>query len=75
MLTVSWNRGKGRIVYRLVMKRGVKVHRSVKTRMLARGLDEERYLPEVRFPIGDKVRRLTREEWLAKKPKHFEWVD
>ena len=75
MLTVSWNRGKGRIVYHLVMERGVKVHRSVKTRMLARGLDGELYLPEVRFTIGDEVRCLTREEWLAETPEHFEWID
>ena len=59
------------------MKPGVKpkVHRSVKTRILAGGQGGELYRPKARFVIGDEVRRLTREEWLAKKPKHFEWVD
>jgi len=77
MLTVSRNRGEGRIVDRLVMERCVKVHRSVRARMLAKSLDGEdkMYSPKIRFPIDGKVRCLTREEWLANKPKHFEWVD
>jgi len=77
VLIVSWNRGKGRIVYRLVKERGVKVHRSVRTRMMARSLDGKNglYSPKIRFPIDGEVRCLTREEWLAKKPEHFEWVN
>jgi len=72
-----WNRGKGRKVYRQVMRRGVKVHRSVRTRMMADGVGGEKkpYLPKIRCFIGGKVRRLTREEWLAEEPEHFEWVD
>ena len=74
MLTVSWNRGKSRIV---VMKHGVKpkVHRSVKTRMLAKGPGGELYRPKARFIIYGTARGLTREEWLAEEPEHFEWVD
>ena len=82
MLTVSWNRSKGRIVVmKPEVKFGVKlevkpkVHRSVKTRILARGPDGELYQPKARFIIGDKVRRLERGEWLAEEPEHFEWVD
>jgi uncharacterized protein (DUF2235 family) len=72
-----WNRGKGRQVYHLVMERGMKVHRSVKARMLALGPNGETkpYLPKIRCMIGGKPRRLTREEWLADHPEHFEWVD
>ena len=77
MLTVSWNRGKGREVYEGVMKRGIKVHRSVKARMLAFPMDRsnELYVPKIRFTIGGEVRRLSREEWLADKPEYFDWVD
>ena len=74
---VSWNRGKGRKVYSRVMRRGVKVHRSVRTRMLARGKGGENrpYLPKIRYMIDGKPRKLTRDEWLAEDPLHFEWVD
>jgi hypothetical protein len=77
VLVVSWNRGKGRIVYLRVMDRGMKVHRSVKTRMLACATKEKnkQYLPKIRCMIGGQARRLTREEWLADEPDHFEWVD
>jgi hypothetical protein len=79
LLVVSWNTGKGRIVYPLVMERPMKVHRSVRTRISAQGWDGEkgRYLPAVRCTIkGEKEPRcLKREEWLADKPEHFEWVD
>ena len=74
---VSWNRGQGRKVYHLVMRRGMKVHRSVKTRMLARGKDggNRPYLPKVRCVIDGVARPLTRDEWLADDPVHFEWTD
>jgi hypothetical protein len=77
MFAVSWNRGKGRVVYRQVMRRGMNVHRSVKIRMLGRGLDRANnlYVPEIRFPVDGEVRRLTREEWLAQEPECFEWAD
>ena len=74
-LIISWNRGKGREVYKEVMKRGVKVHGSVRARMMASPMDEsnEPYLPKIRFPIHGELRCLTREEWLE--GKYFEWVD
>ena len=77
MLIDSWNRGKGRQVYHLVIQRGMKVHRSVKTRMLAQGANGEKkpYLPKIRLMVNGELRRLTREEWLADKSDHFEWVD
>ena len=63
-------------MYDLVIRRGIKVHRSVKTRMLAPGLvGEGNYLPKIRFLIDGKARQLTRDEWLADKPQHFKWVD
>ena len=73
----SWNRGKGRKVYHRVMERGVKVHRSVRTRILARATvgENKPYLPKIRCVINGKPRCLTREEWLAKEPEHFKWVD
>ena len=77
MLIVSWNRGKGRTVYSMVMHRGMKVHRSVRTRMKAHAVegDKRPYMPKIRCVIDGKVRSLTREEWLADAPEHFEWVD
>lgn len=59
------------------MQRGMKVHRSVKIRMLAQAMEGERkpYSPKIRCIINGKARRLTREEWLAEQPAHFEWVD
>jgi len=72
-----WNRGKGRIVYSRVMDRGMKVHRSVKTRILAQNVkgSKEPYLPLIRCTIGDEVRPLKKGEWTADKPEHFKWVD
>jgi len=72
-----WNRGRGRQVYGLVMRRGMKVHRSVKTRMLAqtRQGNGKPYVPKIRCMVNGTPRRLTREEWLAETPRYFEWVD
>ena len=60
-----------------MMKHGMKpkVHRSVKTRVSARGPHGELYLPKARFIIDGKAQHLMRGEWLAEKPEHFEWVD
>ena len=66
------NLGKGRTA-----ESGVKVHRSVKTRILA-GVVEGNgvpYLPQIRITINGKAERLERKGWLEKEPKHFEWVD
>ena len=64
-------------MYRRVMDRGMKVHRSVRTRIEASGKDgREEYLPRIRCWIDTKtIRPLTREEWLAEPPAYFEWVD
>ena len=53
------------------------VHRSVQTRMLAHpaGEGQKQYLLKVRFPSDGELRHLKRDEWLAKNPKFFEWVD
>ena len=55
----------------------MKVHRSVKTRILAHGRegDGKRYWPKIRCVIEGKVRRLTEAEWSAPEPEHFKWVD
>jgi hypothetical protein len=72
-----WNRGAGRKVFRPVMRRGMKVHRSVKTRIEV--LDKHgkpgKYIPKIRPVIGDQPRTLTVEEWLADNPEIFEWAD
>jgi hypothetical protein len=70
----SQNNGLGRIVdHRL------KVHRSVRARILARSADgkDKGYVPVVRCTIKGEAepRRLKKGEWLANPPKHFEWVD
>ena len=74
-LIVSRNRKKGRILYKEVIDRGIRVHRSVKTRMEAKPMPGKKkpYRPKVRFTINGEVRRLERSEWLA--GEHFEWVD
>ena len=75
-VSTSWNRGKGRIVYRRVMDRGMKVHRSVRTRIEASGKEgRKEYLPLIRCSINGTIRPLMREEWLAGDTEHFEWVD
>ena len=59
------------------MERGLKVHRSVKARILAHHADgkEGGYLPKIRCKIEgeEEPRLLTRDEWLA--GKYFTWVD
>ena len=62
------------------MGRGIRIHRSVKTRMLAEPMEgtTKKYRPKVRFMIDGKVRRLEREEWLPEDdadPVYFDWVD
>jgi hypothetical protein len=74
-LVVSWNRGQGRIVdHRL------KVHRSVRTRVLARVVDGEGrvYVPAVRYKIKhgpEEPQCLNRDEWSNVEPTHFQWVN
>ena len=55
----------------------MKVHRSVKTRMLAEPMegDDKKYRPKVRCLIGGEIRRPERKEWLKDDPTFFTWVD
>ena len=74
MPIASWKFRKGRKVYRQVMPRGMKVHRSVRTRMLAHGMEGgKQYRPKIRCEIDGEIRRPTRKEWLAEDPKFFKW--
>lgn len=52
----------------------VKVHRSVRTRIRAKGPKGTPYLPKARFWIGDEARSLWEYEWLAKESDLIEWV-
>lgn len=79
----SWNRGRGRKIPRHEMREGLKIHRSVKTRLEAThrlGVD---YVPQIRPEIkkyvdGKKVKeaeQLTHEDWNVDDPKYWEWAD
>lgn len=65
------------------MRAGVKIHRSVKTRLEATHRLGQAYIPQVRPEIRDYVsgkkvkqaRQLTHEEWNVDNPKYWEWVD
>ncbi|KAI0081423.1 hypothetical protein K474DRAFT_1656566 [Panus rudis PR-1116 ss-1] len=80
-----WNRGKGRKIPRREMDEGLKIHRSVKTRLEASHRMGEPYVPQVRPAMrifdsyGRKVkaepRQLTHTEWNVDDPKQWEWVD
>ena len=64
-------------MYRRVMERRMKVHRSVRTRIEAfpEGSKDE-YKPLIRCWIDENtIRTLERKEWLAEPPVYFEWVD
>ncbi|TCD62857.1 hypothetical protein EIP91_006338 [Steccherinum ochraceum] len=79
----QWNRGRGRKIPRHEMHEGLKIHRSVKTRLEASHRLEEEYVPQIRpelkkFVNGKKVKeakRLTHEDWNVEDPKYWEWVD
>ena len=76
MSAVSWNCGRGRKVYQQVMPHGMKVHRSVETRLLAGNAGEKPYRPKIRCEMRDgKIRRPTRDEWLVEPTFDFTWVD
>ncbi|KAL4252467.1 hypothetical protein ABKN59_002783 [Abortiporus biennis] len=81
-----WNRGRGRKIPKSEMKEGLKIHRSVKTRLEASEMLRTRYVPQVRPWMkrfdehGNKLkirdpRPLTFEEWNVDQPEHWEWVD
>ena len=69
VLTVSWNRGKGRIAYHKV-----NIHQSVKTRIEHLENTKEPYWPRIQFLINKKVRQLTRDEWFAGTSNYIDWV-
>ena len=73
-LRITWsNLGKGRVVYD-----NFKVHRSVRTRILAGHTEEVYdYLPHIRVKTeaDEQPQCLTKEEWPKEEPDHFEWVD
>jgi hypothetical protein len=75
MLMVSSELTKGRVIDKGVIERHVKVHRSVKIRILAKPDEGEPYLPAMHFRVGNAVRKLKPEEWLAENPTYFQWVE
>ena len=64
-------------MYDSVIRDGMKVHRSVQTRILAERIEGERvpYLPKLRLVVDGELRRLKREEWLAERSHYVKWVD
>ena len=75
MLMVSSELTEGRVMDKGVIERYVKVHRSVKIRILAKPDEGDPYLPAMHFLIGKDVRKLKPEEWLAENPTYFRWVE
>jgi len=80
-----WNRGRGRKIYKNEMKEGMKVHRSVKTRLEAGPAFDDYeglYWPKVRpnLPAQGVVKskdpvRLDYHDWNVDEPVHWEWVN
>ena len=75
MLMVSSELMEGRVMDKGVIERHVKVHRSVKIRILAKPDEGDPYLPAMHFPIGKDIRKLKPEEWLVENPAYFRWVE
>ncbi|KAH8103592.1 hypothetical protein BXZ70DRAFT_889242 [Cristinia sonorae] len=84
--TWVWNKGQGRKIYKDEMDEGMRVHRSVKTRLEAGAVfddDEQLYWPKVRPNLrsrdsGKKGRnpvRLEHHEWNVDEPEYWEWVN
>ena len=82
------NQGRGRKVWKDEMDEGMKVHRSVKTRLEAGQIFfDDHYVPRVRpsVPIvvhaktraerRRQVKELEHHEWNTDTPEHWEWVD
>ncbi|GJE93482.1 DUF2235 domain-containing protein [Phanerochaete sordida] len=82
-----WNRCRGRMLAGKVIESGLRVHRSVKTRLEARGIrlkhthsPGELYIPQVR-PALPRAKgeawptQLTHREWNVDVPLYWEWVD
>ncbi|THH27339.1 hypothetical protein EUX98_g6851 [Antrodiella citrinella] len=81
--TWIWNRGRGRKIYKSEMDEGMKVHRSVKTRLEAGPAFDDYeglYWPKVRpnLPVRNEgnpanPKRLDYHEWNVDEPVHWEW--
>jgi len=56
------------------MPRGMKVHRSVKTRIESFRMGKEPYLPKIRCVVDGETRCLSEGEWLDENQVLFEWV-
>ncbi|KAI0091262.1 hypothetical protein BDY19DRAFT_1086277 [Irpex rosettiformis] len=74
------NRGRGRKIFKHEMKEGMRVHRSVKTRLEAGPIFfNGHYIPRVRPSIGPGKKReprtLDHHEWNVDDPAYWEWVD
>jgi len=81
------NRGRGRKIPRTEMTEGLKVHRSVKTKLEATSKFDNPYIPQVRPNIEcldpDKGWRKTKTdpvqlshaEWNVEHPQYWEWVE
>ncbi|KAI0684957.1 hypothetical protein BC835DRAFT_1386911 [Cytidiella melzeri] len=78
------NQGRGRQIYKDEMDEGMKVHRSVKTRLEAGKIfyDGHHYVPRARPSILTdrekkrmEIRNLEHHEWNVDVPEHWEWVD
>ena len=74
------NRGRGRKIIKKEMESGLKVHRSVKTRLEAGPIFfNMHYIPRVRprLPSNPKgeARMLDHHEWNVDDAKHWEWVE
>lgn len=83
----SINKGRGRKIYKSEMDEGMRVHRSVKTRLEAGKIFyNKHYTPQVRphipslakmksFFKGREPERLEYREWNVDEPQHWQWVD
>lgn len=81
VLARRWNRGRGRKVYKAEVEEGMKVHRSVKTRLEAGAIfDSELYAPQIRPSLKSKdgkrkAVRLSHERWSSDRQDLWTWVD
>jgi hypothetical protein len=76
--TWLWNRGQGRKVPRSEFKEGLKIHRSVLSRIEASGGS---YVPKIRPTLEregvtfNKDKPLSYEQWNQKEPEFWQWVE
>ena len=75
---LSANFGRGRLLYGDALAQGLKIHRSVKTRLEI--LDKTGgsvYCPNARMIVKDSVGKTNvgHSQWNVDKPDEWEWVD